>query len=80
MDFSSFSGGMPAALAMAPPLGAITTSTGTPLMKSVMVEEKYFCCSEGARKPLLSEPRSRNWSLTRKAAASLPVVVEPKSL
>ena len=39
-DFSSFSLGMPAALAMALPLGASTTSSGWPLMKSVNVDEK----------------------------------------
>ena len=57
-DFSSFSLGMPAALVTAPPFGANTTSLATPPTKSVNVEEKYTCCSDGARKPVLAEPRS----------------------
>ena len=57
-DVSSLSFGIPAALAMALPFGARTTSSGTPLMKSVKVDEKYTCCSEGARKPVEPEPRS----------------------
>jgi len=39
-DVSSFSFGMPAAFATAPPFGASTTSSGSPLTKSVKVDEK----------------------------------------
>ena len=45
---------MPAALATAPPLGASTTSMGTPLMKSVNVDEIHLL-QDGARKPVLME-------------------------
>ena len=80
VDFSSFNFGMPAALATTPPLGASTTSFGTPPMKSVKVVDKWLCCSDGARKPVLAEPRSSTLSATRMLPASLPVTVEPKSL
>ena len=80
VDFSSFSFGMPAALATTPPFGASTTSFGTPPMKSVKVVDRWLCCSDGARKPVLAEPRSRVLGATRTEPASLPVTVEPKSL
>ena len=70
---------MPAALATRPPFGASTTSVGTPATKSVNVDEKYTCCSDGARKPVLADARSSRSSVALNEPASLPVVVEPKS-
>ena len=61
-------------------MGASTTSSGTPLMKSVKVDEKCTCCRLGARKPVLAAPRTSSAGLTLKLAASLPLVVLPKSL
>jgi hypothetical protein len=56
------------------------TSTGSPLIKSVNVEEKKRCCKDGARKPLDTEPRRVKSSVALNAKAILPSMVEPKSL
>ncbi len=63
MDFSASSGCAPSACATGSLTGKVVMSNGTPLMKFVEVVAKYCCCSEGARNPFCSEPRSANDSV-----------------
>ncbi len=62
-DSSASSGLAPSASATGSSTGKVAMSNGTPLMKLVEVVAKYCCCSDGARKPFCSEPRSANDSV-----------------
>ena len=55
-------------------------SNGTPLMKFVAVDEKNSWPSDGARKPVLTAPRSAKPFVISRRDAILPVDVDPKSL
>ena len=43
--------------------GNVVMSNGTPPMKFVEVVAKNCCCSDGARKPFCTEPRSAKLSV-----------------
>ena len=79
-DFSCLRFATPAASAIGLPFGAMTMSSGTPCTKFVIVELKYCCCSDGALKPPLTDPRNSSPSLMRYEDASLPICAPPKSL
>ena len=60
--------------------GNVLMSNGTPPTKFVAVDEKYSCISDGARNPVLADPRSARPFASCRRVDTLPVVVDPKSL
>jgi len=82
-DVSGLSGAAPSARAAGDATGSVSDSTGTrPCPRSrkfVAVDEKKDCPSDGARKPVLSEPRTMTWVIGSTRAVSLPSTVPPKS-
>ena len=60
VDFSALSGCEPSDRASALPTCAVTVSIGTPATKLVEVVVKNCWCSDGARKPFETEPRTAN--------------------
>lgn len=57
-DFSGLRSFEPSARATGLLTATVEMSTGTPAMKLVDVVVKYCWCSDGARKPFDTEPRS----------------------
>ncbi len=70
---------MPAAFVIALVLGAISDCTSIPPLKDVSVLLKWICASEGARKPVLTDPRILKLSAAFNRVASFPVITDPKS-
>src|SRR5204862_6676449 len=79
-DFSALSGLAPNAAASGVFAGKVLMSNGTPLTKFVAVEEKNSCMSDGARNPVLTEPRSAKLGTISYRVENFSVVVFPKSL
>jgi hypothetical protein len=79
-DVSALSGEEPSASASGDEAVNVLMSNGTPATKLVAVEENHSCISEGARKPVLTDPRSARPCTTWSREENLPVVVDPKSL
>ena len=79
-EFSGFRSVAPRSLPAGDETGKVLMSNGTPLMKLVDVVVKNDWPSEGARKPVAAAPRKATPLLTSSRAATLPVVLPPKSL
>jgi hypothetical protein len=71
---------LPRALAASVSTGNVPTSSGTPSIKLVAIDEKYASCNAGALKPVLKEPLAATPSCNSYLIATLPFVVDPKSL
>ena len=82
-DSSGFKSSAPSARACGLLTGNVPTSKGcsSPFTarKFVLIAEKYDCASDGARKPVLAEPRTMNRGCTSRRAVNLPSEVLPKS-
>ena len=78
-DFSSFKSGIPAAFVMASPLRASLDSTKSPPRNEEIVLLKLICCSEGALKPVLIDPRQLKVGVILYRVANFPVKIDPKS-
>ena len=78
-EFSGLSGTAPSTCAGAESTGSVSDSTGTSpcprFRKLVAVDEKNDCPSDGARKPVLSEPRTTKRGSGCTRAVSLPSTV-----
>lgn len=83
-ELSGLSGAAPRTFAGAESTGSVNDSTGTspwPRFKAfVAVDEKNDCPREGARTPVLTEPRTTNRRSGCPHTVSFPSTVFPKSL
>ena len=83
-ECSGLSGTAPRTCAAGELTGSVSDSTGTSpcprFRKLVAVDEKNDCPSDGARKPVLTEPRTMKRGSICTRAVTLPSTVLPKSL
>ena len=59
--------------------GRVARSAKRPLSNTVLTLRTLLCPTVGARKPVLTAPRSAKVGDTSRRAATLPSKVEPKS-